>query len=59
VASNQLIWATGNPVPMFDATTSSTWTIATELYTTGKRTPDNSPELKDQRDASVLYVPGL
>jgi hypothetical protein len=27
--------------------------------TTGKHTPDHSPELKDQRNATVLYVFGL
>jgi alcohol dehydrogenase (cytochrome c) len=33
--------------------------IATGLYTTGKHTLDHSPELKDQRNATVLYVFGL
>jgi alcohol dehydrogenase (cytochrome c) len=33
--------------------------IAIGLYATGKRTLDNSPELKDQRNATGLYVFGL
>ena len=33
--------------------------IATGLYATGKRTLVKSPELKDQRNATVLYVFGL
>ena len=33
--------------------------IATGPYTTGKRTLDHSPELKDRRNATALYVFGL
>jgi alcohol dehydrogenase (cytochrome c) len=33
--------------------------IATGLYTTGRRTRVNTPELKEQRNATVLYVLGL
>jgi alcohol dehydrogenase (cytochrome c) len=33
--------------------------IATGLYATGKHTLVKSPELKDQRNATVLYVFGL
>jgi alcohol dehydrogenase (cytochrome c) len=33
--------------------------IASGLYTTGKRTLANSPEVKEQRNATVLYVFGL
>jgi alcohol dehydrogenase (cytochrome c) len=33
--------------------------IASGLYTTGRRTLVNSPELKEQRNATVLYVFGL
>ena len=33
--------------------------IATGLYATGKRALEHTPELKDQRNATVLYVFGL
>jgi hypothetical protein len=32
---------------------------ATGLYATGKRALEHTPELKDQRNATVLYVFGL
>jgi hypothetical protein len=37
----------------------STPSRSPRVYTTGKHTLDHSPELKDQRNASVLYVFGL
>ena len=33
--------------------------IATGLYATGKHALEHTPELKDQRNATVLYVFGL
>jgi alcohol dehydrogenase (cytochrome c) len=33
--------------------------LATGLYATGKRAVEHTPELKDQRNATVLYVFGL
>jgi alcohol dehydrogenase (cytochrome c) len=33
--------------------------IASGLYATGRRTLVNSPEVKEQRNATVLYVFGL
>jgi len=33
--------------------------IASGLYTTGRRTLVNSPEVKEQRNATMLYVFGL
>jgi alcohol dehydrogenase (cytochrome c) len=33
--------------------------IATGLYATGKHALEHTPELKDQRNATVLYVFGM
>jgi alcohol dehydrogenase (cytochrome c) len=49
-----------NAPPMtFEVNSKQYVAITTGLYATGKRALEHTPELKDQRNATVLYVFGL